>query len=663
MKGSPGTALLAAGLLGIVGCKAPAATCPPSTSFEPPAASAEPPLGAVDVDVDPCVDFHAHACGPWERRTTLAPSRSMTSPAGESADAIELELRALLDGPEGENDPAIRHARMAYARCMETPADALAGLVLPAELRAVLDGVKDRPTFLHAAAVMLRNGVPTLFEARLQPDLAELGTGALYLEERGIGLPEPRMLGTRDVQLFAATQLYRDRIAVGLRLRGAPPELSADVLALEQRLAEERASRTAPYERWRVDGVTQDDGLRMLADVFAEQLGIEDPSRMYLGALPYATALAEIIDGTAPETLRAYLQWHLVHALARWQPEDPWSRDVEAVLDGRSEPPARWRRCVLKVHDVFDELGPAVGMRVHPPEHRAVALELATQVQRSLEGRVRTAAWAPATLREYAGEKIATVGLRMGPAAVEAVEDEFVPTEAWLLDALQLGARQFDRTRAQVGVPLDAQRWPLPAIRVSAYYGWAEHRVSVGLPRLRAPLFDPAADPARNLGTLGFTVGHEMGHAIGRVHILRDAQGRETGAWALPQVWEHSACVGEHYARLGAPIAAEDHGRYDEAIADRIGLLAAEATYLEGRGGPACFGDRDAGLRLLYTSFAQSMCGKTRAERRAGDAIDDEHSAEAIRINATVSGRVEFRRAFGCGREAPMSAGPVCDVW
>ena len=112
------------------------------------------------------------------------------------------------------------------------------------------------------------------------------------------------------------------------------------------------------------------------------------------------------------------LSYHLIEAYSAVLPKaiaDERFAFFGTVLSGTTAQRPRWQRGVFVVNGLLgDEVGKIYAQRYFPPESKAAAEEMVTNIKAAFRKRIRTPVWMAATTKAEAEAKLATLYVGVG---------------------------------------------------------------------------------------------------------------------------------------------------------------------------------------------------------------------------------------------------------
>ncbi|MCX7556584.1 M13 family metallopeptidase [Xanthomonadaceae bacterium JHOS43] len=617
-----------------------------------------------DTKTPACADFYQHANGGWLQANPVPTGFASWGTFEEVGLHGLLQQRSMLEAAAGSEEPGLRLIGDLYASGMNEAAVEAAG---SAPLKPLMDRIariqKARDVAPGIADLHAR-GIPVLFDFGANDDLKNPARRIAYANQGGLGLSDRDYYLRDDADtrlLLTAYQGYIERL---LTLSGsANPAAEADaVVKIEKRLAQVSLSLLQlrdPTASYRV--VTVKDLEKSYPAVqwrkFLKAQGIgNDVSSISVAHTDFFRQANELIRTLPPEQWRAYLRFHVAHALAPYLT----SGYVQAhdamylrTLRGSQEPMPRWRR-VLGTVDTL--LGSVLGhhyLKVHfPPASRDAAEGLVTQIRATLREKLENAPWLGAQARLAALEKIDAVDIKLGgPDQVPVHDGVKLTSNNYAGNVLALVGWMHRRQMAGIGKVREEWQWPQPAHAVNVYYDPARNQLVLPAGLMQPPIFDPAGDTAVNYGALGSIVAHELMRGFDAIGSRFDAQGRIAPWWqeadtnAFTRRFQPLVAQYDAYPVLGQ-IKIRGHLTLGENIADLAGVEVAHAAF--GALGPQPDVANLTANQRYFLSYANLWRRNYRDEELQLRSQIDVHAPAKWRVNGPLSNLTPFADAFKC---------------
>jgi len=373
---------------------------------------------------------------------------------------------------------------------------------------------------------------------------------------------------------------------------------------------------------------------------------------------------------------RAYLRWHLVHALAEDLPARMRTAHFELFerrLRGQAEPSPRWQECVGASDAALGEaLGRVFVARRFSGDNKRVATEMIAEVERAFADALPRLAWMDDATRQRALEKMHAIVNKVGYPEVWREYGALAVGSEHLANVI--AASRFERQRqvALIGKPVDDREWLMTPPTVNAYYLASGNEMVFPAGILQPPFFAAEYPMARNFGGIGMVMGHELSHGFDDTGRKYDGAGRLTewwGAEVIGRFEDRAACVERLYSSYEVQPGLRLNGKLTlgENIADLGGVRQAHGAYrtwAAAHGGdvePAVPGLTNE--QLLFVAYGQIWCSHATPEAERVLVLTDTHSPARQRVNAPLSNLPAFWEAFSCEEGTPMHPASVCEVW
>ncbi len=676
MTGSRGWHVLLAGVL------------LPSFSYPQTKPQASHPLvldeSSMDRSVDPCADFFAYSCGGWIKNNPIPLEQASWGAYGKVQDQNRVQLRGLLESAASETGerPAYR-AKIGdyYAACTdEKTIDGLGARPLKQSLQAIgdLSSKNDLAALVGAMADQ-----SALFNFRSDQDYKDSSAVLAEADQGGLGLPDRDYYVRDDAKSEELRKAYLAHVEKMFELLGHTPEAAATeaktVMRIETELARgsltqvERRDPKSLYHKMTVDEVEKLTP-NFHWKVYFTKVGLPALKTLNVETPAFFHTLSEQIDKEDLPAWRAYLQWHLVHANARFLSSALVNENFNyfgKTLQGRQELQPRWKRCVVDVdNDLGEALGQAYVEKYFSPDAKRQVVTMVAEIEAALQQDIQALSWMSDETKKSALEKLHAVANKIGyPDHWRDYRKLDIQRGDEMGNVRRARQFEFNRQLAKIGKPVDHQEWTMTAPTVNAYYDPQMNDVNFPAGILQPPLFDPASDAAPNYGDTGGTIGHELTHGFDDEGRQFDATGNLRDWWAEAdgnEFEKRARCISDQYSQYVIVDDIKINGKLTlgEDVADLGGLILAYMAWKEDTRGKELLPiDGLTPEQRFFVGYGQSWCGSTRDEEKRRRATIDPHSPDKYRTNGVVTNMLEFQEAFHCKTGAPLAPEKRCRVW
>ncbi|CAN5214614.1 M13 family metallopeptidase [soil metagenome] len=651
-------------LLAAVSALALSTTVMSTTAFAADPAR-KPVYGAWGVDltngdptVSPGTDFDRYVNGAWEAKTQIPPDQSAAGVTYDIYNLSQDQLRVLI-----ETAPATSPIGGLYKSFIdEARVEAIDDKPLKADL-AKLAAIKTKAQFATAMAAS-RGGLGSLLvDIDVGADAKNPEINTLYLTQGGgLALPDREYYLTDGFKpQLAAYRAFAER---ALKMAGHPdPAAEADaVVAFETRIAKVNWARA---DRRDIEKTYNPMSLAAL-QAFAPQIdwkaylaaaGVPAVSQVVVGEMSAVKDTTAIFAETPLETLKA---WQTVHILLEVSPylskRFVDSRfDYIKALSGQTVLRPRWKRGVQLVDGSLGEVvGQAYVAKHFPAESKAQMLVLIANLKTAMANRIQQSPWMSPATKTQALAKLSKMQVMVG------YPDKWRDYSGLKIDAGDLygnvvrsHAFEWAYQLADLGKPVDHQKWGMTPQTVNAYNSGLENKIVFPAAYLQAPNFDPAADPAVNYGGIGATIGHEISHGFDDQGRKIDASGALRDWWTAEDAKRfeaEAAVLGKQFDGYEALPGTFINGKLTmgENIADLAGLQIALDAYHASLGGkPAPVIDGLTGDQRLFLGYGQSWRDKVRDEALKSQIASDPHAPSSFRLIGSTRNIDAWYAAFG----------------
>jgi endothelin-converting enzyme/putative endopeptidase len=638
---------------------------------------------AVDRSVEPCTDFYQYACSKWMTNHPIPSDRSAWDPYYELEEKNAAIVRGILEGQERGEGGDYPKVTTYYAACMDQATIDAKGLQALDDDLGHITRMRSPGDSVDALALVQTLGAAALFSFYPNQDLKAAERVLATLDYGLLGMTDRDYYLKDDEESKKLRDGYRQHVRRMLEASGLSHDASlagADsVLRLETLMAQAMPSR----EQLR-DHSTQYHKLTVaqLKDLIPSwpwsqyfvALGAHSVDNVNVASPEYLQKMARAWLDLSSEERKAYLRWHLLHALVAALPQRFVEEDFHfygTVLQGVKEMPALWKRCGRLTNDA---LGEAVGKifvaRHFPGDERERALAEIRAIQAALRDDISKLDWMSDATRQEALRKLDVFRIKVGyPDRWR----DYTGLEVRNGDAMGnvIRARRFDfaRQMQKFGKPVDRDEWFSLPQDVDGYQTAALVEIVFTAGLLQPPFFDPSMDNAVNFGAIGRAMGHEFIHSFDDHGRKFDEHGSLRDWWTpgdSVRFEERAKCFVDEYSQIVVVDDKTLNGRLTlgENLADNGGLRLAYAALqndLAVKARPMIDGLTPE--QRLFLAFAETQCGNITDETARNRLLTDPHAPGRWRVNGTVRNMPEFQKAFACKATDPMVSPHPCRLW
>jgi putative endopeptidase len=643
-------------------------------------------ITSLDRTVDPCVDFYQFSCGGWMAKNPIPADQASWSVYAKLANDNQQFLWGILqqDAAATTRTPVQQKVGDYFESCMNTAAiDALGDKpVLPS--LATIQALQTRSELL-AALPELNYATPGsyFFNSGTAQDAIDSSLMIVELRAGGLGLPDRDYYLKTDPQSVKLREQYVAYIQQLLALADEPAgQASADaaaILRIETALAKSslsRVDRRDPHKTYHSMTVADLTGLTPAIDwaKFFDAQGAPGIARLNVSQPEFMKAVQAELATEPVESLRAYLRFHLLSALAPYlaHPFEQANFDFfSTTLRGIAAMPPRWKTCTRGVdRNLGEALGQEFVRRTFTADTRAKIQVMTAQIETAMGQEIEGLDWMSPATKQEALRKLHAIRNKIGyPEHWRDYTALTIKRDDYFGNVMR--SYQYEQAREwhKLGKPVDLMEWGMTPPTVNAYFDPQMNDINFPAGVLQPPLYDPKSDDAPNYGNTGATIGHELTHGFDDEGRQFDASGNLRDWWTPADARgfeDRINCVRNQYAGYIVVDDIHINSRLTsgEDVADLGGtLLAYIAWKKQTSGQPLSSSQGFTPDQRFFVGMAQWACENSRPKYLRLRATTDPHSPAAARINGVVSNLPQFEKAFSCKAGQPMVHAPTCKVW
>jgi predicted metalloendopeptidase len=628
------------------------------------------PLDAalMDPTVEPTADFYRYANGGWLDANPIPPEYGAWGAFHEVLTRNEELLHELLKQAAAGDAAADSPQSMVgayFAAGMDTTSIEAVGLEPVEDVLRVVDSTEGVDDIRRLLSTLHPIGVAAFFGAHVAPDFEESSVNLLYIGQGGLGLPERDYYMRDDEQSAELRTQYEEHIAAQLLNLGLSAEQAAAdaavILGFETSMA--APSMTATQLR-DVELTTNRHTMEELAELtptlrldrYLSDLAVA-PETVNIDNPRFFAALDALLTAATPETVRAYLRWHVVRAASSALPaafEDEGFRFYGNILGGQQEQRPRWKRVLGAAgSDIGEQVAQLYVAAAFSSQAKARCEELVDRLLVAMGESIRSLSWMGDETKEQALEKLAGFSYKIGyPDEWRDYSGLEIDSGPYIGNRMRSAQFEFNRNLKKLSQPVDETEWSMAPHVVNAYYHPLRNEIVFPAGILQPPFFYPAADDAINFGSIGTVIGHEITHGFDDQGSRFDSHGQLRNWWTDADRAEFDAraqVVVDQFAAYPVESDLNVNGQLTlgENIADLGGVtisFAALNAALDGSDASEI--DGMTPHQRYFLAYATVWRVNYTGERLRLLVNSDPHSPAHFRCNGPLSNFLPFRETF-----------------
>jgi putative endopeptidase len=641
----------------------------------------------LDKGISPCNDFNGFVNAKWVAANPIPPDRTrwgafdqlrehsletqhaIAEKASKDADhakAGSIEQKIGWFYHSGMDDAAVEKA--GYAP-LKADLDKIAALKSPADIVAWI-------TETSAA------GRADLFQVAVLPDFKNAAMQIAYTFQAGLGLPTKDYYEKADYAELR--DAYKAHVAKVLTLTGVAEadakKQAEQVLAIETRLAK---ASMAPVELRdpanQYHFVTIEEADKVTPSIewkkFFTAQGADVSKGFSLSQPKFFAEVEAMLKDVPADQWQAYFRAHAVDGASPYLSKpfaDEHFAFYDQKLNGQKEQRVRWKRVLDAINE---NMGMALGELyvevAFPPESKARAKELVSNLQAALKVRIEKLDWMGSDTKTKAIEKWSTFLPKIGyPDKWRDWSGLKVVPDNYFANVEAAAKYNYDYEIAKIGKPTDRLEWGMTPQTVNAYYNPTDNTINFPAAILQPPFFDAKADDAINYGGIGAVIGHEATHGYDDEGSQFDSKGNNANWWTKEDREKFDARTDKLVKQFDAyePLPGKHvNGKLTlgENIADLGGLnVALDALHEDLKQHP----DRNKTVdgytpeQRFFLNFARVWRGNILPQRQEVLLNADPHAPAKFRAIAAPSNMPAFAEAFECKAGDTMVRGSETQV-
>ena len=640
-----------------------AASVPTQTQAQTAAAtpSATQDTGISIPNMDPSVrpgdNFYLYANGGYIARTKLPADRSSIGVFSILSDRSFEQIASIIEDTAKANAPAGSDERKIadlYHSYMDEAAIESHGLTA---LKLHLDeiaAIRTPRELAHAVGLTIRADVDALnntnfhtanlFGIWVAPSFNDPEHYAPYLLQGGVQLPNRDYYLTDSNSMKIVRLKYQNHVGAVFSLAGLsdPDVRAARVVALETAIAKQQLSLADSEDihkannPWHpADFTAKAPGLDW--PEFFRAAGLEKQDTFIVWQPTAVTGEAALVASQPLDAWKDLLAYHLIEnyaaAISKALADERFAFFGTALSGATEQRPRTFRGDVLVSTTLGDAVGQIYVKRFFPPEAKAQADALVSNLLAAFRVRLENITWmAPATKKE-AIAKLGTLQVSIGyPDHWRSYAGYHVSPNNLFANLWEVSLFDYHYSLHRIGAPVDRKEWCMTPQTVNAVNLPLDNSLNFPAAILQPPFFDPKAPAAHNYGAIGTIIGHEISHTFDSEGAAFDSMGRVRNWWTPEDLAHFEAVTAALAAQYDTYAPFPDlhvKGRQTlgENIADVAGLADAfDAFHASLKGGQAPKVDNFTGDQQFFIAFGQNWGSITRDAALRQQVLSDPHA-------------------------------------
>ncbi len=619
-------------------------------------------IADMDRSVKPGDDFYQYSNGGWLKRTEIPPDRAGVGVFTSLVDVSNKRTVALIEEAAKSKAAAgsgTRKIADLYNSYMDEGGIEAKGL---APIKPHLDAIAaihDKRELARALGESLRADVDplnntnfhtaNLFGLWVAPDFNGSERYTVYLLQGGLELPDREYYLDDSEHMRTIRTQYQAHVSAMLKLAGFSDSdaRATHVFELEHAIAEKHWTLADDQEIHKANNPWKQADFQAKASgldwtEYFRAAGLSQQMNFIVWQPSVFTGEAALVESTALETWKDWLAYHLIEDFGGVLPKalaEERFAFFGKTLNGTPQQRPRWQRGVNVVNGTLgDEVGKLYAQRYFPPEAKARAQEMVSNITDAFRKRIDALTWMDPATKAEAQAKLNTLYVGVGYpetwhdySGLEIKADDIFGN-LWRNDLFE-----YHREIGRIGKPIDRYEWSMTPQTVNAVNLPLQNALNFPAAILELPFFDAKAQDAVNYGAIGAIIGHEISHTFDTEGSTFDDKGALRDWWKPADLAHFNAATAKLADQYDTYKPFPDlslHGKQTlpENIADLGGLAAAYDGYRAGLGNKtAPVEEGFSGDQQFFIAFGQAHKSKTREAALRQQIMIDEHSPSEYR--------------------------------
>ena len=614
-------------------------------------------------------DFYQWATGGWQKNNPLKPEYSRYGSFDVLRENNEIRINELfseMSKSKAEFGSVEQKISDLYKMGLDEERLNREGAEPIREALSAILATDSREVLIASIPALHTDGIGVFFAAYPAADLEDSSMNIFYLEQGGLGMGNrDYYIDEKNAEIKAAYRLYLEKLFTLAGVEGDIQKMVEDVVAIEDAIAEKSWSNVEcrdivkGYNPYNVETLCKEYATVDWMAYF-KAMNIEGLDKVVVSQPSSLANILNILATTPVEALRAYVAAHYIDAAASYLSEEFALASFEffgKTMSGTQEIRPRWKRAMGVPNSILSEAVGQMYVAKHFPEKEKARVELmVSNIQKAFSKHIEALDWMGDETKAKAQEKLAAFTVKIGyPNKWKDYSTLTVdPKKSYWENVVEANRWYTADAMAEVGKPVDREKWLMPPQMVNAYYMPTTNEICFPAAILQPPFYNPNADDAVNYGAIGVVIAHEMTHGFDDQGSQFDLYGNMNDWWTKEDRAAFEAKTNILVEQFNAieilpGLFADGKFSLGENIADQGGLRLAytglvDYAWAEGR--PADIDDL-TGEQRFYIGYATLWAQNITDQEKERLTKVDVHSLGRNRVNATLRNIQSFYDAFG----------------
>ena len=538
-------------------------------------------------------------------------------------------------------------------------------------LRPELDkiaAIKTKEDVLTVAAHMHTYGANVFFDEGVSQDPKHSDVEAYMMSQGGLGMPNRDYYFKTDARTLKVRTAYPVYIARMFTLMGVDnkqaEEKAKAILAMETKLAaasRELAALRDPISNYNKKAIShlQDMSPDIAWPKYLDLMGVKHVDSVIVGQPEFYTALGRVITETDIQTLKDYMDFHLVatFASALSKPFVDANFDFYSkTIHGAQEQHPRWRRSLdAEEGAIGEELGQLFVKEYFDATAKARYEQIVENVRNAYKARMEKLDWMSDSTKQKAIHKLMSIHKKVGyPDKWKDFSALKIDRGPYVLNVLHANQWWNNYEMSKLGKPVDRNEWTMTPQTYNAYYNPSNNEIILPAAQMTVPGYkDAELDDALVYGyTAASTIGHEITHGFDDEGRQSDEEGNLRNWWSTAdttQFNKRADVLVQQFNKMVPLDTLHINGKatLGENLADLGGILIGLDAFKQTdayKSGKSINGMTP--LQRFFLGYTLGWLLEERPERIANQLLTDVHAPAKNRVNGPLPNVPEFYQAF-----------------